>query len=276
MKKHIELKEKAMLNISRRNLIIAGIIVAVIVAICGYSIVNKRSSSQVTFQGGSIIKDYARDGAEGKKEVNGSETTHEAANAKSKEIVVHIIGRVKKQGLVKIPEGGRISDAIEVAGGVLPDADLEVINLAYKLQDGKQVYIPSKNEQANGNSEYNKNNLSASVRTKSGAAALQRRKLVAGVQTDTEPPKKIASDSAGVVEEKGSQAEKGDKNADMVNINSADAKELDKLPGVGPSTAQKIIEYRNNSGIFKTPEDIMKVKGIGKGKYEKIKANITV
>ena len=61
----------------------------------------------------------------------------------------------------------------------------------------------------------------------------------------------------------------------LVNINTADEKELDSLPGVGPSTAQKIIEYREQEGAFTAPEDIMKVRGIGKGKYEKLKDRIT-
>lgn len=62
----------------------------------------------------------------------------------------------------------------------------------------------------------------------------------------------------------------------LVNINTADEKALDTLPGVGPATAQKIIEYRETEGAFETPEDIMKVRGIGKAKYEKMKDKITI
>ena len=62
----------------------------------------------------------------------------------------------------------------------------------------------------------------------------------------------------------------------LVNINTADEKALDTLPGVGPATAQKIIEYRENEGAFQSPEDIMKVRGIGKAKYEKMKDKITI
>ena len=50
-----------------------------------------------------------------------------------------------------------------------------------------------------------------------------------------------------------------------ININTADEKELDSLPGVGPSTAKRIIEYRETEGSFQKPEDIKKVKGIGAG-----------
>ncbi|MFA5839799.1 MAG: helix-hairpin-helix domain-containing protein [Candidatus Margulisiibacteriota bacterium] len=61
-----------------------------------------------------------------------------------------------------------------------------------------------------------------------------------------------------------------------VNLNSANEKELQKIPGVGPSTAKKIIECRTANGPFTKPEDLMKVKGIGKGKFEKMKEKIMI
>ena len=63
---------------------------------------------------------------------------------------------------------------------------------------------------------------------------------------------------------------------DAVNINTADAAGLNKLPGVGPATANRIIEYRNEHGMFESPEDIQKVRGIGPSKYEKMKDKITI
>ncbi len=53
----------------------------------------------------------------------------------------------------------------------------------------------------------------------------------------------------------------------LVNINRATAAELEKLPGVGPSTAQAIIDYRNSHGPFASPEDLLNVKGIGPSKF---------
>ncbi|GAV25459.1 hypothetical protein ciss_13920 [Carboxydothermus islandicus] len=61
-----------------------------------------------------------------------------------------------------------------------------------------------------------------------------------------------------------------------LNINTASAEELDKLPGVGPATAAKIIEYREQNGPFVTIEDLKKVKGIGDKKFETLKDYITV
>ena len=65
----------------------------------------------------------------------------------------------------------------------------------------------------------------------------------------------------------------GDK---VVNINTATQTELEELPGIGPSIANKIIQYRNTNGKFKTIEDIKNITGIGDSKFEKIKDFIKV
>ena len=64
--------------------------------------------------------------------------------------------------------------------------------------------------------------------------------------------------------------------AELININTASLAELDSLPGIGPTTAQKIIDYREQSGPFLAKEDIINVSGIGPGTYERIKDLITV
>ncbi len=64
--------------------------------------------------------------------------------------------------------------------------------------------------------------------------------------------------------------------SDKININRADSSELQEIPGVGPATAQKIIEYRDSIGRFKTIEELKNVSGIGDKTFEKLKAYITV
>lgn len=61
-----------------------------------------------------------------------------------------------------------------------------------------------------------------------------------------------------------------------ININTADKAQLDKLPGVGPAMAEAIIAYRETEGRFQTPEDIMKVRGIGEAKFKKMKDKIAL
>jgi competence protein ComEA len=61
-----------------------------------------------------------------------------------------------------------------------------------------------------------------------------------------------------------------------VNINTANSELLQTLPGIGPKTAERIIEYRETVGRFKAIEGIQDVKGIGPKKFERIKALIAV
>ena len=152
------------------------------------------------------------------------------------EIAVHITGEVKKQGIIYLEKGSRVADAIKKAGGETKDADLSQINLAYILQDGQKIYVPNKNEE-----------ISQYITEKSG-------------NNDTE-------------ENTTSNSNKEDK---KVNINTANQSELDQLPGIGPSIAQKIIEYREENGNFKNIQELQNVKGIGNAKYEEIKDNVTV
>src|SRR5512132_1372466 len=62
----------------------------------------------------------------------------------------------------------------------------------------------------------------------------------------------------------------------VVNINTATKEELDALPGIGPVKSQAILDYRKANGPFKTPEDIIKVKGIKEGEFSKLKGEISV
>lgn len=67
-----------------------------------------------------------------------------------------------------------------------------------------------------------------------------------------------------------------DKQSGKININIADKSELDKLAGIGPSLAEKIIEYRNNNGPFKEVSDLKKVNGIGEAKFNRIKDKVSL
>lgn len=127
-------------------------------------------------------------------------------------------------------------------GGLREDACIEEINLAYKLEDGMKIHIPTKqekkieNENAINKSEYITNSSGISIN--------------------------------------GEKSE--EKETSKININTATQTQLESLPGVGPSTAQKILAYRKEKGKFSKIEDIKQVKGIGEAKFEKIKEYITV
>lgn len=74
------------------------------------------------------------------------EDTNSIVEEEIPKIAIHIIGEVKNEGLIYLPEGSRVADAIQEAGGETKEADLSQVNLAYELQDGQKLYIPNKNE----------------------------------------------------------------------------------------------------------------------------------
>ena len=82
--------------------------------------------------------------------------------------------------------------------------------------------------------------------------------------------------STGTTSSSSSSSSSSDDGTDLVNINTADADELDTLPGVGPATAEAIIEDREANGPFTSIEDIMRVSGIGEAKFADMQDYICV
>ncbi|MFA5801469.1 MAG: ComEA family DNA-binding protein [Thermoleophilia bacterium] len=151
----------------------------------------------------------------------------EERSTSSARLKVHIIGAVARPGLYEAEPGSRVADALALAGGPTPAADLNQVNLAAKIADGQQLVVPE-----------------------TGAAGA----AVTGAGGSG------ASGAAG----------------QPVNLNSATQAQLEELDGVGPKTAQKIIEYRDAHGGFKSIEEMMEVPGIGPAKFEQIKGQVVV
>lgn len=159
-------------------------------------------------------------------------------------IIVHIAGCVKYPGIVSLKEGDRISDAINVAGGLTEFASIKNVNLAYVLEDGQKIYIPS-------NDEILDPNFSQEIITQeAGDQILVDSSSSSSSITATSNP--------------------------IINLNTATQTELETIPGIGPSLALKIIDYRKENGNFTTKEDIKNVSGIGESKYESMKDFICV
>ena len=118
--------------------------------------------------------------------------------------------------------------------------------------------------------------LLAGVLVMSGMLLLKQKDAPA---TFTEGAAISASSSPSNVSEKsatGSSQQASNSKTTLVNINKASLEELDTLPGVGPATAQKILDYRAQKGVFKTIEEIKEVSGIGEAKYSQIKDHISI
>ncbi len=154
------------------------------------------------------------------------------------ELVVYVCGAVRRPGVYHLAPGARVADLLAVAGGAGSRAELQSINLAAKLIDGQQVVVPVRGA------------VSAGVAA-AGAAGATGATGAAGAAGTAAP-------------------------AAPVNLNTASAEELDALPGIGPATAQKIIDYRTVSGGFKSVDDLKNVSGIGDAKFATLQPLVTV
>lgn len=135
-------------------------------------------------------------------------------------VTVHVSGAVNRPGVVRLPDGSRVVDAIEAAGGATPWAALGALNLAAPVSDGSQVVVP---------------------------------------RPDT-------PDGAGAAAP----------HDDLVAVNTAPAVELERLPGVGPVLAARIVAYREEHGPFATAEDLLDVPGIGESTLADLRPHIRV
>jgi len=147
------------------------------------------------------------------------------------ELVVYVTGAVVKQGLVKLPPGSRLADAL-LAAGQGQDSDLTNLNLAEKLKDGQKIVVPRLGE--------------------------------------------VSTPQAGQAGNIENSTGNANAKAGKININTASAKELDEIPGIGPAMAERIISFRTEKGPFKRPEDLKEVSGIGDKKYAQMAEFVTV
>jgi competence protein ComEA len=128
-------------------------------------------------------------------------------------VVVDVAGKVRRPGVVRLPTGSRVVDALRRAGGARRGVELTGLNLARVLVDGEQILV--------------------GVRQAAGVAAAAA--------------PSAAATSAG----------------QLVNINTATLDGLEALPGVGPVTAQKILDWRTAHGAFSSVDELLEVDGIG-------------
>lgn len=158
--------------------------------------------------------------------------------AGGEELQVYVCGEVENPGLYKLKSGARVYDALKLAG-ILPGAAIDYAQPARKLQDGETLVLPSE-------------------------AEIMLQALEKGPQLTGSIPVLSSDNQTSAV-------------GALVNINTATLQELDdRLPGVGPAIAQRIVDYRESNGNFGRIEDIKNVSGIGDKKYAAIKDLITV
>lgn len=181
-------------------------------------------------------------------------------------ITVHIAGAVRKPGVYTLPPRSRVNDALEEAGGFARRADTLAINLAQPLQDAMQIIVPAK---------------PARTAPRPGTKPKPIRTAAAPTPTATPTPAAAkASPSPQPSASDGSEPEPAEQPSDAVafpvNLNTATQAELEALPGIGPSKARAIIEYRETEGGFGTAEELQEVTGIGPKTWESLRDKVTV
>ena len=177
----------------------------------------------------------------------------------SREIVVYVAGAVEKPGLVHLAPDARLDDALKQVHP-LQEANLDSMNPAEKLKDGQKVSVPYKTLPLPTGSTV-VGNPSSIVSSNTGINT----GLTNGSGTGPTNVGSVNSGSASPVTAGG-----------KININTAGEAELDKLSGVGPALAGRIIQYRTEHGPFARPEDLQNVSGIGAKTYEKMASQVTV
>lgn len=153
-------------------------------------------------------------------------------------IVVHVVGQVARPGVVTVVSGARVVDAITLAGGPLPGADVQQVNLARTLVDGEQVSVPKPGETIPA----------------AGSAGAVGSVGAGGARAGT---------TAG-----GPGA--------LIDLNGADVATLDGLPGVGPVLAQRIVDWRTEHKRFTTVDELGEVSGIGDKLLSQIRSKVKV
>lgn len=157
-------------------------------------------------------------------------------------VVVHVAGQVREPGVVELPAGARVQQALEAAGGVAGDADTGRLNLARVLVDGERVWVPAPGEE-----------VPAVLGPEAGPAGPPGTPGSVPPAAGADPP------SSG-----------------PLDLNTADAAALDTLPGIGPVLAERIVAWRTENGAFTAVEDLLEVSGIGEAVLGDVRDLVTV
>lgn len=176
------------------------------------------------------------------------------ARPRAKSVIwVDVAGAVRRPGLYSLPDGARVAAALERAGGVGRKADRAAVNLAAKLTDGQQVFVPVRG----------RGGASAGAAGASASGASGTVGGAAGAGGSTAGPSGAAGAAGGAA---GAGA--------PISLSTATQADLEQLDGIGPALAQRIIEYREQNGGFKSIDQLQEVSGIGEKRFEALKDSI--
>ncbi len=174
--------------------------------------------------------------------------------ARPAQLYVDVAGAVRRPSLYVLPKGSRVMQALLAAGGPAADADTDAVNLAEPLTDGEKVFVPKLGA------------IPAAAMIPPALTPAAKTAPAALSATAAKGGKNGAGKGAGSSRSSKISADSGE----QIGLNSATLEQLERLPGVGPSMAAKILAYRQQSGGFAKIDDLSLVPGIGPKKLAKL------
>lgn len=176
----------------------------------------------------------------------------------NQEVVVSVQGMVHHPGLLRVQASTRVGEAIEAAGGGLPKAVVLDINLAEPVSDGMQIVVDDR-----GSRVVYAGGAQAAPGGAGGTGAGGAKPGGAG-----SGPAAQGGNSGGAGGTDGADGK--------VNLNTAEATQLETISGIGPATAEAIIAWRDANGPFTSIEQLLDVRGIGPAKFEAMRDAVTI
>ncbi len=230
------------------------VVVAVVVVFVG-AMVSGGGSGGTDGTGGVVVRGAPTSGAGGASGAP-SPSAGDAAGALPSgpgagRVVVHVLGAVRRSGVVELPASSRVGDALERAGGAADDADLDRLNLARVLTDGERLYVPRLGQQ-------------------------EVPEALGPVADGAGAGRAAAAGGAGGGGGGGGDAGTGGEGSAVVDLNTADQAALETLPGIGPGLAGRIIAWRDEHGRFTAVEDLLDVSGIGDVRFAELRDRVRV
>ncbi len=215
-------------------------LLAALLAVVGVTALHTPASQGAQ---GVVIHDQPAAGFATARHTTNADAPAAVSEASQTEVVVHVAGAVKSPGVYRLPATARVDDALKAAGGPNAHANTDAVNLAAHLQDGTRIFFPTASQQRMG--------ASPDMPEADGG--------MGGTHARSGKSGKLTDPTQG-----------------QIDIAAADAAELQRVPGIGPAMAERILEARQRANGFRSVEDLQHVPGIGAKKFQRMKPFLTV